>query len=354
MTTRRILVTGGAGFIGSAVARLAAADPNTKILVVDKLTYAGNRASLDPAFATGRLEFIQADICDAHSMRAAFDRFAPDAILHLAAETHVDRSIDSSAEFVRTNVVGTHVLLCAALDHWRAAGRRENFRFLHVSTDEVYGHLGPHGRFHEGSSYRPRSPYSASKASSDHLARAWYETYSLPVIVTNCSNNYGPYQFPEKLIPLTVLNAIHGQRLPVYGKGTNVRDWLFVDDHARALLALAEKGRPGETYNIGAECERQNIDVVRTICSILDEIGPGEQRRPHEQLIEFVSDRPGHDERYAIDPSKVRREIGWEPVETFESGLRSTVRWYLQNRAWWEPLRTGVYGGERLGSLVNP
>jgi dTDP-glucose 4,6-dehydratase len=350
---RRFLVTGGAGFIGSAFVRHAVAATDHHVLVVDKLTYAGNLDSLAPVKDHPRFRFVRADIADAAAMKAALADFQPDVILHLAAESHVDRSIDGPAAFVETNVVGTFVLLQQALGYWRALpkSKADGFRFHHVSTDEVFGSLGAHGLFSEDSPYRPNSPYSASKAASDHLVRAWHHTYGLPVLISNCSNNFGPCHFPEKLIPLIILNALEGKPLPVYGKGENVRDWLYVEDHARALLAIAERGRVGQSYNVGADCERANIAVVRAICALMDELAP-DAIGPRERLITFVADRPGHDLRYAMDARKLREELGWAPQETFESGLRKTVEWYLTNRPWWERIRTQVYRGERLGAGV--
>ena len=347
---KRFLVTGGAGFIGSAFVRHAVAATDHHVLVVDKLTYAGNLDSLVPVMDHPRFRFVRADIADAAAMKTALADFQPDVILHLAAESHVDRSIDGPAAFVETNVVGTFVLLQQALGYWRALpkSKAEGFRFHHVSTDEVFGSLGAHGQFSEDSPYRPNSPYSASKAASDHLVRAWHHTYGLPVLISNCSNNFGPCHFPEKLIPLIILNALEGKPLPVYGKGENVRDWLYVEDHARALLAIAERGRVGQSYNVGADCERANIAVVRAICALMDELAP-DAIGPRERLITFVADRPGHDLRYAMDARKLREELGWAPQETFESGLRKTVEWYLTNRPWWERIRTQVYRGERLG-----
>ncbi len=346
----RLLVTGGAGFIGSAVVRRAISDGDD-VLVLDKLTYAGNLASLAPAAGSPRYAFVRADICDRRAVKAAFDRFCPDAVLHLAAESHVDRSIDGPAAFIETNVVGTFVMLAEALAYWRGltGEARSGFRFLHVSTDEVFGSLGDDGRFSEDSPYRPSSPYSASKAGADHLARAWRRTYGLPTILTNCSNNYGPYHFPEKLIPLTILAAIEGLPLPVYGRGDNVRDWLYVEDHAAALLLVARRGEAGQSYNVGGGCERSNIDVVHAICDVLDAIRP-KARGSYREQIEFVADRPGHDQRYAIDASKIERELGWRPRETFETGLAKTVRWYLDNPDWWGAIRSGKYRGERLGA----
>ncbi|MEI9805530.1 MAG: dTDP-glucose 4,6-dehydratase [Pseudolabrys sp.] len=322
------------------------------MLVVDKLTYAGNMESLEQVATDARFHFLRADITDGTKMRTAIGEFQPDRIMHLAAESHVDRSIDAPAEFINTNIVGTYTLLEAALAYWRtlpAAGAKD-FRFHHISTDEVFGALGREGYFIEDSPYHPNSPYAASKAASDHLVRAWHHTYGLPVVLSNSSNNYGPYHFPEKLIPLMVLNCLEGKPLPVYGDGKQVRDWLFVEDHARALLLVAEKGQPGESYNIGGHCERSNIEVVRAICSLMDEMVPGNARR-HETLIQFVVDRPGHDVRYAIDGGKIRNDLGWTPRESFQSGLAKTVRWYLDNRNWWERIRTGVYRGERMGTV---
>jgi dTDP-glucose 4,6-dehydratase len=345
-----IFVTGGAGFIGSAVVRRLVASRASTVVTVDKLTYAGNLDSLAPVAEHPHHHFERVDICDAAAVRRLFAEYRPDAVLHLAAESHVDRSIDGPAAFVQTNVVGTFTLLDEARRYWAAlpAGEREAFRFLHVSTDEVFGSLGPDGRFDEATPYAPNSPYSASKAGSDHLVRAWHHTYGLPVLTTNCSNNYGPYQFPEKLIPLVTLNALEGRPLPVYGRGENVRDWLHVEDHAEALLTVLERGRVGETYCVGGDAERRNLEVVRAICAAVDELVP-DPAGPRERLITFVADRPGHDQRYAIDAGKLQRELGWAPRHTFESGLRETVRWYLEHRTWWERVRSGAYRGERLG-----
>ena len=345
------LITGGAGFIGSALIRQLIEQTDHHVANVDCLTYAGNLESLADAREHPRHTFHRVDICDAPRLRSVFEQHQPDAVLHLAAESHVDRSIDGPAAFVTTNVVGTFTVLQEALRYWRglSSGRSQSFRLVHVSTDEVFGSLGESGQFTESTPYAPSSPYSASKAGSDHLARAWHRTYGLPVIVTNCSNNYGPCQFPEKLIPLTILKALAGESLPVYGRGENVRDWLFVEDHARALRTVVADGAPGETYNVGGGCERRNIDVVRSICRVLDELRP-DPLGPYERLIGFTTDRPGHDFRYAIDASKVRRELGWRPTETFETGIRKTVQWYLANPAWTERVMSGAYRGERLGA----
>jgi len=321
------------------------------VINLDKLTYAGNPESLADVDTDSRYTFECGDIADAAAVRAIFERHRPDAVLHLAAESHVDRSIDGPADFVRTNLVGTFTLLEESLRHWRSldAARRPDFRFLHVSTDEVFGSLGPTGQFTETTPYAPSSPYSATKAGSDHLARAWHRTYGLPVVTSNCSNNYGPYQFPEKLIPLMIQNAIAGQPLPVYGRGENVRDWLYVMDHVRALRLIVERGRPGETYNVGGGAERRNVDVVHAICDLVDELAPNPALGSRRRLITYVADRPGHDARYAIDSTKLRRELGWLPRESFESGLRETVAWYLANQEWTGRVQSGAYRGERLG-----
>ena len=349
----KIVVTGGAGFIGSAVVRHLAQDPRSDIVVIDKMTYAATRASIASAEKTGRVRLIVEDICNTARMADILSREAPAQVLHLAAESHVDRSISGPGAFVDTNVTGTFSLLEAARAYWSglAGSARETFRFVHVSTDEVYGSLGAEGLFSEESPYDPSSPYSASKAASDHLARAWYRTYGLPVIVTNCSNNYGPYHFPEKLIPLVTLNALEGRPLPVYGRGDNIRDWLFVEDHARALALIASQGRPGETYNVGGRNERTNLQVVEAICDELDRIRPAAETR--RKLITFVPDRPGHDHRYAIDAGKLETELGWRARENFESGLSRTIAWYLAREDWWGPLRRNVYQGERLGLSVQ-
>jgi dTDP-glucose 4,6-dehydratase len=342
----RILVTGGAGFIGSAVVRLAVARGH-EIVNLDALTYAACLDNVAQVARRNTYAFEEADIRDRSAMDRILSHHQPDAIMHLAAESHVDRSIDGPGTFIETNVTGTYTLLEAARAYWTSKGRPEGFRFHHISTDEVFGSLGPTGKFTEDTPYDPRSPYSASKAASDHLVRAWGETYGLPVVLTNCSNNYGPYHFPEKLIPVVILNALQGRPIPVYGKGENVRDWLYVEDHAEALLLVLEKGAVGRSYNIGGENEARNIDLVRTICRLLDERRPG--GAPHERLITFVTDRPGHDLRYAIDPTRIREELKWRPSVTLEEGLAKTVDWYLANEAWWRPLldRQGV--GKRLG-----
>jgi dTDP-glucose 4,6-dehydratase len=345
----KIMVTGGAGFIGSAFVRMMVGERGHEVLNVDKLTYAASVEAVEEVARDPRHRLLRADICDHDAMAEAFAAFAPDAVVHLAAETHVDRSIDGPGAFVRTNVVGTCAMLDAALGHWRGlpSRRRDRFRFVHVSTDEVYGSLGPEGRFTEKSRYDPNSPYAASKAAADHFARAWHRTFGLPVIVTNCSNNYGPFQFPEKLIPLTIIKALAGEPLPVYGTGENVRDWIHVEDHASGIEAALTRGRVGDGYNFGGASERRNIDVVRAICAAVDAQRPG--GAPRERLVTFVADRPGHDARYAIDDGKARAELGWSPRRSFEAGLADTVRWYLEHRAWWEPIRAGRYAGDRLG-----
>jgi dTDP-glucose 4,6-dehydratase len=359
---KKVLVTGGAGFIGSAVCRYLVKEKGIQVLNVDKLTYAGNTESLKEVADSPLYRFVQIDICDRDKISASLADFCPDAVMHLAAESHVDRSIDGPVAFIQTNIVGTYTMLDCVREYWislpkTAEEKRlssdlrplsSEFRFHHISTDEVYGSLDAEGLFTETTPYDPRSPYSASKASSDHLVMAWYHTYGLPVVITNCSNNYGPYHFPEKLIPLVILNALEGRSLPVYGKGDNIRDWLYVEDHARALVTVVEKGRVGETYNIGGHNERTNLEVVQTICRILDELRPHEAGS-YSDLITFVADRPGHDQRYAIDATKLETELGWKTQENFDSGIRKTVQWYLDNSWWWKPIREGRYSGERLG-----
>ena len=349
----KILVTGGAGFIGSAVIRHIINNTNDEVLNIDKLTYAGNLESLATIADSSRYHFKQIDICNSEAMTEVFSSFAPDLVMHLAAESHVDRSIDGPAEFITTNIVGTYTLLEAARHYWQSLDDidKQQFKFHHISTDEVYGDLeGTTDLFTETTPYAPSSPYSASKASSDHLVRAWHRTYGFPIVVTNCSNNYGPYHFPEKLIPLVILNALDGKALPVYGKGNQIRDWLFVEDHARALYKVVTEGKVGETYNIGGHNEKQNIEVVKTICHILDELKPQENGQLYESLITFVKDRPGHDLRYAIDASKIANELNWTPTETFDSGIRKTVEWYLNNMAWCSRVQNGSYQRERLGA----
>ena len=343
----KILVTGGAGFIGSAVVRQAIRDGH-EVVNLDALTYAACLDNLKPVMNSPSYQFENADVCDSNSLRNIFASHAPDAVMHLAAESHVDRSIDGPGQFIETNVTGTFRLLEAARAYWIDQGKPESFRFHHISTDEVYGSLGPTGMFTEDTPYDPRSPYSASKAASDHLVRAWGETYGLPILVTNCSNNYGPYHFPEKLIPVVILNALAGKPIPIYGDGSNIRDWLYVEDHADALLTVLQKGRVGRTYNIGGENEATNLELVRTLCSILDEMRP--QTKSYSDLITFVQDRPGHDQRYAIDPARIREELGWRPSVTVEEGLRRTVRWYLDNEDWWRALQNRDGVGQRLGT----
>ncbi len=349
----KILVTGGAGFIGSAVVRHIIQNTQDSVINVDKLTYAGNLESLQEVADSPRYSFHQIDICDGDKLDAVFAAAQPDAVMHLAAESHVDRSIDGPAAFIETNIVGTYMLLQSARKYWSGLtdSAKQSFRFHHISTDEVFGELGPTGLFTEQTPYAPNSPYSASKASSDHLVRAWRETYGLPTLMTNCSNNYGPCHFPEKLIPLMILNALAGKPLPVYGKGNQVRDWLYVEDHARALYKVVTEGVVGETYNVGGHNEKQNIEVVHVICDLLEEMQPEKPAgvKNYRDLITHVTDRPGHDVRYAIDAGKIQRELGWQPLETFDSGIRKTVRWYLDNRAWWQHVLDGSYQMQRLG-----
>ena len=360
---KRVIVTGGAGFIGSAVIRHLLQTGTFDVLNFDKLTYAGNLESLKSVAGDPHYRFVQADICDRAAVERVFAEFRPEAVMHLAAESHVDRSIDGPSAFIQTNIVGTATLLEVATAFWRSLPEgdpaRAAFRFQHISTDEVYGSLGAEGLFTESTPYDPRSPYSASKAASDHLVMAWHHTYGLPVLITNCSNNYGPYHFPEKLIPLVILNALDGKPLPIYGKGDNVRDWLYVEDHAKALRTVLERGAPGETYNVGGNNERTNLQVVESICAALDELVPpgaalrlpaaGAKMSSYRDLITFVPDRPGHDKRYAIDATKLRTRLGWAPVETFDTGIRKTVQWYLDNAWWWRPIRDKKYAGQRLG-----
>ncbi|WP_318466380.1 dTDP-glucose 4,6-dehydratase [Photobacterium leiognathi] len=354
----KVLVTGGAGFIGSAVVRYIINNTKDEVINIDKLTYAGNLDSLRDVEGNPRYQFEQVDICNRTELDRVFEQYKPDAVMHLAAESHVDRSIDGPAAFIETNIIGTYTMLEAARQYWNSLDeiRKLDFRFHHISTDEVYGDLeGTDDLFTETTSYEPSSPYSASKASSDHLVRAWLRTYGLPTIVTNCSNNYGPYHFPEKLIPLMILNALDGKSLPVYGDGMQIRDWLYVEDHASALYTVVTKGKIGETYNIGGHNEKANIEVVKTICSLLEELVPNKPDgvRKYRDLITYVTDRPGHDVRYAIDASKIERELGWKPAETFESGIHKTVEWYLNNKTWWSRVLDGSYSFERLGTAVN-
>lgn len=351
----KILVTGGAGFIGSALVRHLVDESTHNVLNIDALTYAGNLSSLASIAHSGRYQFEQANVCDTDKILTLMHEFKPDVVTHLAAESHVDRSIDSPAEFIQTNLVGTFSMLRASLEFWRSLDteQQQKFLFHHISTDEVFGALGEEGYFTEETAYDPRSPYSASKAGSDHLVSAWHHTYGLPTVVTNCSNNYGPYHFPEKLIPLIIIKSISGEALPVYGRGDNVRDWLYVDDHVRALRAVFERGKAGQSYMIGGRSERKNLTVVHTICDILDRIEPKSCGTSYREQITFVADRPGHDFRYAIDASKLEQELNWVPQENFESGIEKTVRWYLSNRQWWTSIQNGTYRGERLG-VANP
>ena len=345
------MVTGGAGFIGSAVCRYLVQSRGATVCNVDKLTYAGVPASLRDIEQSKLYSFEQVDVCDQAAVTDVFERFQPDAVMHLAAESHVDRSIDGPAAFLQTNIMGTYTMLDVAKTYWSACDdeKQAAFRFHHISTDEVYGSLGDEGLFEESTPYDPRSPYSASKAASDHLVKAWFHTYGLPVVLTNCSNNYGPYHFPEKLIPLVTLNAMEEKSLPIYGKGDNIRDWLYVDDHAKALVAVVEKGQLGETYNVGGRNERTNLEVVEAICDVLDELRP-RRAGSYRELITFVADRPGHDMRYAIDASKLENELGWRAEENFDSGIKKTVAWYLENEWWWRPIREQKYAGQRLGN----
>jgi dTDP-glucose 4,6-dehydratase len=346
-------ITGGAGFIGSAVIRFLIEGTDHQVLNLDKLTYAGNPESLADVSGSSRYQFVQGDVCDRGLVSQLFIQFQPDVVMHFAAESHVDRSIDGPAEFIQTNIVGTSVMLECAREYWKQLPADNRFRFHHISTDEVYGSLGDTGLFTEETTYDPSSPYSASKASSDHLVRAWHRTYGLPVLITNCSNNYGPYQFPEKLIPLMILNALEGKSLPVYGNGQQIRDWLHVEDHARALYKVVTEGQIGETYNIGGHNEKTNLEVVHTLCALLDEGRPDHPKgiSSYKDLITYVADRPGHDQRYAIDASKIQRDLGWVPQETFETGLRKTVEWYLNNRKWCQHVQDGSYQRQRLGVI---
>ncbi len=352
----KLLVTGGAGFIGSALIRLLIKEHDITVINVDKLTYAGNLESLSEVTTSSRYHFEQVDICDGEKIASILQLYKPDAIMHLAAESHVDRSIEGPTEFIQTNIIGTYTLLQQTLNYWQQLDKtaKERFRFHHISTDEVFGSLGETGYFSETTPYQPSSPYSASKASSDHLVNAWHHTYGLPVVMSNCSNNYGPCQFPEKLIPLIILKAMRGEPLPIYGDGSNVRDWLYVDDHARALFNVLSHGRPGQSYNIGGHNEKSNLEVVQGICELLDELLPGSPHKPHDSLVTFVADRPGHDLRYAVDASKIASELNWQPQEDFHSGLRKTVQWYLNNSEWWQHILDGSYRGERLGLDTKP
>ena len=344
----KLLVTGGAGFIGSAVVRLAIAQGH-QVVVLDALTYAACLDNLAPVSDSDKYRFVEGDICDRALLDQVLGDHRPEAVMHLAAESHVDRSIDGPGAFIETNITGTYTLLEAARCYWRDSGKSDSFRFHHISTDEVFGSLGKTGHFTEETPYAPNSPYAASKASSDHLVRAWHETYGLPVVLSNCSNNYGPYHFPEKLIPVIIINALAGKPLPIYGNGENVRDWLYVEDHAKALIKVVTEGEIGETYNIGGHNEKTNLDVVHSLCKILDELVPNSPYHPHKDLIEFVADRPGHDRRYAIDASKLKKELGWEPTETFESGIYKTIRWYLDNQPWVKEVQGAEINAGRLG-----
>ncbi len=346
-----VLVTGGAGFIGSSVIRHLLSNTTSRVINVDKLTYAGNPETIRPFLDNDRYTFEQIDVCDVKAITAAMHKYKPDAVMHLAAESHVDRSIDGPADFIETNIVGTYAMLEAARDWWSTlnGARKDKFRFHHISTDEVFGSLGATGLFTETTAYAPNSPYSASKASSDHLVRAWHHTFGLPTVVSNCSNNYGPYQFPEKLIPVVLTKALAGEPIPIYGKGDNIRDWLYVDDHADALYTIVAKARPGETYNVGGNAEHTNLDLVKTLCAVLDDRRPRNDGKQYADQITFVADRPGHDMRYAIDASKIKNELGWEPAETLATGLGKTVDWYLENQAWVNSVLDGSYTGERLG-----
>ncbi len=350
---RTLIVTGAAGFIGSALCRYLRANNLARVIGIDKMTYASSREALAVLGNDPQFKLIEADICNGQAMMDVFSSLRPDGVIHLAAETHVDRSIDSPGEFLQTNTIGTFVLL-EVMRYYNSTLSQDlklSFRFLHVSTDEVYGSLGPSGSFTETTAYAPNSPYAASKANADHLVRAWHKTYGLPAIISNCSNNYGPFQFPEKLIPLSIIKALNGQKIPVYGKGLNVRDWLYVDDHAEALYLIFDRGRLGEKYNVGGASERRNMDLIQELCVILDEALPKSPTLPHLQLLEFVSDRPGHDERYAMDFNKLKSELGWSPRTTLKDGLKKTVAWYLENQTWCEDIRSRKYGGERLGQL---
>lgn len=347
---KTVVVTGGAGFIGSNLVRLLINSNQYKVINLDKLTYAGNLESLSDIESHPHYEFVKGDICDPRLVTDILAKFKPSAVMHLAAESHVDRSIDGPADFLRTNIMGTFNLLDCSLKYWRDQGKPDDFRFQHISTDEVYGSLGESGLFTESTAYDPSSPYSASKASSDHLVRAWQRTYGLPVLITNCSNNYGPYHYPEKLIPLMIINALHGKSLPVYGDGKQIRDWLYVEDHAKALRSVLENGQVGETYNVGGDAERYNLDVVHLVCKYLDELKPDSKFVPHSKLITHVTDRPGHDRRYAIDCSKLKNELKWKQEESFESGLKKTVKWYLNNADWVQKVLANKYSGERLGA----